>query len=843
MSTVPSPAPPKRRLVPDRSDTIEVGGSRLVRAVRAPAAEEAPSPEPRSIDDVVQKHLSREVAEVAEAHPEFWEALAAAEHDAPAPLHDLAGRIELFTDGEEAVPNLEPDAKKREGMTISPVIATDDAPVDFVSPRAAPETLIDLFSLFPGLDGVTQFIYVERKEPKLFGGRKVAGMLRPISGPLSLADWQEIYGGGTYKLIVYGPPKRGGVMGLDGKVAPKALTEPMTVTFPGIPSLEGEVYDDEEAEMTQSMPHGFPGRRPASSADAQVVKTQVEADLEREKRRDSKEDQAREREEKERKDREREQTTVAKQIAEMGRAAADREAEFRRELLELQRQHQSDLQEQRKEFEEKLEKKKPERSELDTALALSKNLQGDPGASSAALEALRADHAREIDRLARLTKEDHERAEERIRSERTRCDGIVKDAEARADARIRESNERTSTLERDLRDRADREMQRVKDEADRRVTDLQHQHTTAMASEARNHDRDLASLKAQHQMALESLKGSYEMRLETARSEVKRTAADVERYKADAEDNKDIVGKVAKLKEEAAMFGLVDASEVGTEPETIGQMLMKMGSGLLTNMPAIIENVSTMVKQRSAQDLQAARQAGRNEMVAAASEGLAAPGLPPAHRRRGLDGGGGWVPRHMSEVGPAPVTPGHDPFVVMPEPEYVAPVPQPQPQYQPVPQQQQVFPGHMAMPPEPQMRPQAAPTPSPAQPQQLGPASPSVPPPPPASPPASMPPAAPPQQSAPAADQAALAEDREILQAEQMLLPPYQNNMTVPLLAEAMVQQVPIETLRGLLQSTDADRVILAISRSGDPNSPFLRRDGKKYLRALFDELKKRLAS
>ncbi len=843
MSTVPSPAPPKRRLVPDRSDTIEVGGSRLVRAVRAPAAEETPSPEPRSIDDVVQKHLSREVAEVAEAHPEFLEALAAAADDAPAPLHDLAGRIELFTDGEEAVPSLEPDGKKREGMTISPVIATDDAPPDFVSPRAAPQTLIDLFSLFPMLDGVSQYIYVERKEPKLFSGRKVAGILRPITGPITLAEWQEIYGGGTYKLIVYGPPKRGGMMNPDGRVAPKALTEPMTVTFPGIPSFEGEVYDDDEAaDMTQSTMHGFPNRRgPASSADAAVVKTQVEADLEREKRRDTKEDRQREREEQDRKDRDREQTTVAKQIAEMGRAAADREAEFRRELLELQRQHQSDLQDQRKEFEEKLEKKKPERSELDTALALSKNLQGDPGASSAALEALRADHAREIDRLARLSKEDNERAERRIHDERERSDRVIKEAEARADARIREAVERTGNLERDLRERADREMQRVKDEADRRVTDLQHQHTTAMASEARSHDRDLASLKAQHQMAIESLKASYEGRLETARSEVKRTASDVERYKQIAEDNEDVVGKITKLKDSAAALGMIDAAEAGSsEPETIGQMLMKMGTGLVSNFPAIIENVSTMVKQRSAQDLQAARQAGRNEMVAAASEGLAAPGLPPAHRRRGLDGGGGWVPRHMSEVGPAPVTPGHDPFVVMPEPEYVAPVPQPQPQYQPVPQQQQVFP--VAMPPAPQMRPVSQPPPQ-AQPM-LGPASPSVPPPPPASPPASMPPTAPPQQSAPSpADQAALAEDREILQAEQMLLPPYQNNMTVPLLAEAMVQQVPIETLRDLLQSTDADRVMLAIARSGDPNSPFLRRDGKKYLRALFDELKKRLAS
>ena len=72
------------------------------------------------------------------------------------------------------------------------------------------------------------------------------------------------------------------IMNSDGRVQPKALTEPLTVTFPGIPSFEGEVYDD-EADMTQTMPGLSSGRRgPASSADAQVVKIETEAALTRE---------------------------------------------------------------------------------------------------------------------------------------------------------------------------------------------------------------------------------------------------------------------------------------------------------------------------------------------------------------------------------------------------------------------------------------------------------------------------------------------------------------------------------------------------------------------------------
>jgi len=841
MST-PSPAPhSKRRLVPDPSDTIEVGGERLVRVERV-ARED-----PRSIDDVAKKHLSREVVEVAEQHPEFMQAMAEAEGTALPSPQDLAGRIELFAEGDGAVPHPEPDVQKRVGMTVSPVIATEDAPPDFVSAASPPQTLVDLFSRFPGLDGVNQYIYVERKDPKLFSGRKVAGVMRPITGPLSFADWQQIYGGGTYKLIVYGPPPRGGVMDADGRVRPKALTEPLMVTFPGIPSSEGEVYDD-EADMTQSTQGYITGGRrgPASMADASVAKIETEAQLTREERQENKEKAQRDREEQQRKEREREQNSIAKQLAEMGQAQAEAQADFRREVLELQRQHQQDMAAQRKEYEEKLAAKKPERDQLETALLLSKNLHGDNQGSAEALTALRAEHAREIDRLSRQSKEDHDRAEQRVKDERDRSDKLVKEAESRADARIKESEARTAQLERDLRDRTDREVQRAKEEADRRVNDLQHQHATttaaearshevAMAAEIRNHERDMSSLKAQHQMATESLKASYEMQLSVARGEVKRTAADVERYKQDAEENKDVVGRITQVKETAVALGMVDASEaIGAEPETIGQMLMKMGGGLLQNLPGVIESVSAMVKQRSAAEVQAARLQGRQDMIEQAGAGLGAPALPPAHRRRAIDGGGGFVPRHMSEVGSAPINHGGDPFVVAPQPQYVQPFTPAHPAPAPAPMQQ---PPRPVMQPEPQYHEPAPQVHQLAQAPSLPPTSPpaqSAPPPPPAAPPA-------PASIPPGVDAAVLKEDQEILQAESMLRPPYEGQVPVPALADGIMQQWGPEVVANLVGTIDAERVVLAIQRSGDPNSPFLRRDGKKYLRALFDELKKKL--
>jgi hypothetical protein len=851
---VAPPEPRKRRLVPDEGDSIEVPGQRLVRVKRVEEEkDEAWEQKPRTIDDVARKHLSPDLAEAIAENSDLLRQIAD-DKAAPPPIADLVSRFEIVTDGDAVVPHPEANPEKRpeDVITVSPIIATEDAP-DFLRAAKAPETIFDLFNMFPELDGVNQYIYVERKDPKNYAGRKVAGMMRPITRPITLSEWQEIYGGGTYRLIVYGSPKRGGRMMRDGRMSLVKLTDPITVVFPGIPSGDAEVYDEEEAMNAPEV--GGARRGPASIADAQIAKTNTEAQLTREER------QANERKEKdlqleaERKKREQDQAGVAGQIAQMATQLAAQQAEFRRESLAAEREHAREIRQMQERFEEKLEEKladkKPERSELDTALALSQNLTGGNKGSAEALESLRTEHARELDRIQRQISSEHDRSEARVKDERERCDRIIREAEARADARIKEVEERYRNLERDLRERSDREIQRVKDEADRRVTDLQHQHTIASTSEDRNHKRDMEMLQAQHASAIDALKNTYEMRLETARGEVKRTAGDVERYKQEAEKNKDPVAQIKKIKENAAELGMIDASDApGAEPETITQMLARAAIGVGQNLPGIIENVGNVFKGRSAQELQAARIQGRQEMVDQASQGFPPQGLPPPHaRRRGGPpqlGGGGWVPRHMSEVGPMPVGPGADPFVVPPQHvQFQAEVPRmPEPEIVqttglPV-QQQPQGQGFTHMPPEPQMspaRPQA-PAQAPPQLQQLASIVPASAPPP--APPPSMPPP-PSAQAAPGPVPAEIAEDREILQAEQLLLPNYTSSVPPNVVAEGLLQQFGLEAVTGLVGQINAERVIVAIQRSGDPNSPFLRRDGKKYLRALFEELQRRV--
>ena len=897
---VSPPQPPsdesrrKRRLVPDLSHTIDHGGERLTRVARVD--EESP----RSLDEVARKHLEPEVAlaiqenvdfirklgasteptespigmanriEVMTAEADADAAAAQAETDAAAraaaqakadaaanaaaqaKVDEMARRIEIMTDGAVAVPHPEADAAKRPGtLTVSPVVGLEDAPDDFLAGKGQPTTLFDLFSLFPLLDGVNWWILVDRKEPKIYLGRKVAGYQRPITSPLTLADWQDIYGGGTYKLTVYGPPKRGGVMQADGRVAAVKMTEPITVVFPGVPSSESEDYNVEDPMTASPNFPNLAGRRgPASMADAQIEKERLSVDAAREIRQETQVDRERSRAEAALKEKARAESDLLGKFMELQDKAAEREADLReaqvqreREIAEERRANDAKWEErfasERRASEERIkalleEKKQPD--DLEKLHRLS-TIISKPDNS----EMLREQHARELERVQASAKADTERAADRVREEQKRADLRIEEAAGRVAERIREIEKRAADSEREIRDRSDREVSRIKEEADRRVNDMHRQHTdavamltaqhsAAMTAEARNHERDMNALKAQHAMALDSLKNSYDMRLETARGEVKRTLSEVDRWKQEAESGKDVVGRMRKLKEDAAELGMVEAGESPTEPETVPQMLMKTGMGVVQNLPAIIENIGGMFKARSAQELQQARLQGRQDMVDQAGQGLQ---LPSPHARRrapALGAPGGYVPRHMSEVSPMPMGPSGEPISPALYQQQQAPAFQPSPEPLPMPApiyESQVsmapapFPGHTGMPPEPQMRP-SVPPPPPTQIQVAPPSSPPV--------------------AAASVDPADTAVDRQILQAEQVLLPQYTAGVSPAFVAEHMFAELGREQVTGLVQNMDPERVILAITRTGDPSSPFLRRDGKKYLRALFDELKKKVA-
>lgn len=827
--------------MPDLSDHVVVRGETLTRVKRVPvddaASEDTPEPlvdiEDR-LDQIAKKHLGASIGELVESL-----------QDEPAPAPDspaaLAGRLELFSDRGE-LPTSETNPDKRVGA-VSPLILTDDAP-DSLASFTKPETLLDLFSMFPQLDGVNWFIHVNRKTPKLFGGIKCDGRQRDITAPLSLTEWQVIYGGGTYELIVYGPPKYGGTaMAANGRVAPRRMTEPLTVSFPLSPILESAYSED---PMTQGMSTMLP--RNMTMADASVEKTRVEGSLDREKRAEERERGEREKNDKLQREKTAADTALLTKVMEIQEKAAQRESDLRAEQIEREREFAREKQEMLAEVDKRIAAltqaaQKPD--DVERFVKISDSLNKGKGGDT-------EEHAREIVRLIEQRTKDNENFTRQLNDERGRADRLCADERARADQRIKDAEERFHNKERDERERSASEIQKAKDECERRLAEQHRQHTdriVALESQIaariadldRNHARDLASKDSAHAMQLETLKATNEMRLDAAKGDVKRAAADVDRYKQEAIEGRDVVGRIAKLKEEAAALGMVEASEGGdSEPETVPQMLMKMGTGLVSALPGIVEQVGNMVKGKSDAELQAAQIRQRQQMLEASGQN---PALQPiaAHSRRGAP------PRlaplqPIAQVNAAPLIPGHEPNRHAPPPNTIRPIPtaadqQPEEimrqEFLARQQDQQtadffaasqayqgpVVPGsgmdpmHTGMPPEPQMAP---PPPAPLVP--------------------SAPPSAP--LAATSGSAAEFEEDREIVSIEHFLLPSYTNEIPPEALAEEFLKNFPKDKIRELLgQLGSADRISIAYERLKGPSHPFARRDGKKFLRAVFASL------
>lgn len=838
---------PERRLVPDLSDTIEAGGQRLTRVARVaidPEPQAPADPEPtKTLDSIARKHLGASVEELIETLT----------HEEPPPEPSsgppLAARMELFGDLEAVAPDPETNPTKRAEGAVSPIILTDDAPDNW--PKfSKPETLIDLFNMFPMIDGVSWFIHVKRKSPTQAYGMKITGPQRAITRPLSYTDWENIYGGGTFELIVYGPPKNGNVLDHQGRIASRRLTDPFLFDFPGPPNTEGLVHaGGEELMNPTSLIEGQLPRRPQTIAEGKVEEARIEVGAAREIRAETREERDRAKIERQQQQQLDSSAAMMKTFMEMQDKAAARETALRSEQIEREREHARELRELAESMDEKIKSLIPEKKPDDVERLI--KLTGAMNQSGSADE-IRAEHAREVQRLTEQRARDQDSFNLQLKDARERSDRLVQDERQRADQRIKDAEERFHNKERDERERAASEIQKIKDEVERRLADQHRQMTDRIADLDRNHARDLASKEAAHAMQLKTTESTYEMRLDQAKGEVKRVGVDVERYRREADENKDFVGKISKFREQAAELGLVDASEAGgSEPETFPQMLMKVGTNLAGALPSIVENIGNMMKGKDEQALAQARLQGRQEMVAQAGQ-MQAPALPPAHQRRGVPRLAPFQP--ISQASPLPLIPGHEPGRHNPASQQIRPIPtgdaQPEEimrqealaRQQQMDQQQALFaqaqapvvpgtgvdPFHTGMPPEPQM----------VAPQQY--AEPLAP----AAPPSQAPPPSmfPPAIAGPAPiDAAVRAEDQQIVSSmEGFVLPSYENQHPAELLAAEFAKRFPKEQIQAILAELgSADRLIDAFEREKGPSHPFARRDGKKYLRALFTGLVK----
>lgn len=512
---------------------------------------------------------------VAKAEPEAPRREPGAERKAP----------ELVTPYMEVPPD-ELDPKRRSQATIGMIELTEDGkgyavpdvpepkpdPPDFVAATDQPRTLDDLFAVFPVGDGTGQFyIHVERKTPAAFNGVATRGIMRRIRAPMTFEAFRELYGGGTYHLIAYGPPKRGGVMNeATGFPYPKALTKPVVMTipwqvnggWPPNPEVAFEIEEEDDYMQNHHMPPG-PFGRVATPAAAQMYKTGIEAEDRREQRR---REEIRERR---RREQETERTAIGV-IAESATRREERMAEEARELREQVREASS-------------------RSGTDLeGIARLLQTMGPQRATQSELEALRDSHRRELENMERrhsadienLTrraadernlliqnhKHDIDREANRARDTEQRAADRVRDVEKRLDEAQQRGRDELERLRSDLTAQHQRELESVRNESTRTLDALRTNYDTRIASEARSWEREIQTRNQIHESNLVTERTRLETQIEQLKGELRRRDNDNKELKELAAKNKDFGRLMDEARKTAELLGYAPREENAAEP-------------------------------------------------------------------------------------------------------------------------------------------------------------------------------------------------------------------------------------------------------------------------------------
>lgn len=418
-------------------------------------------------------------------------------------------------------------------------------------------------------------------------------------------------------------------------------------------------------------------------------------------------------------------------------------------------------------------------------------------------------HLDEMKRLEERLKDDKERAERRAEEAERKAEQRVTDAEARAERRIGE----------------------LREEHRRMLDDLRTQNQQRLDDERRQHDRDMKSQASTYETRLAGQKDMYDNRMTTMASEITRVSTDADRWRKEAEENKDLGKHIEKAQEAAAALGWGpnQGAEEPAAPKDWKEMLGRIGMDLVQKLPDIVQSAGDTVtklrgtpgptpEQVQAMQYQAMQQSAEHSMARHLA-GMSAP-LPPPMR---TPTGAVYQPpplRFGTEDSSAPLDPtapqaGYDQFGSPPAFQTYHGPPQTPFQAPPPPQTYQ---GAASPPPAP------APAPQTYQPAGMVPASAP----------------APAQAAAPALQQAPPG-------AVPAVIPPEMIIQFAPVLEQALAASEPVENIaqellqllgRGNLQAVvhglKHERVIVELQKAGMGSSPLVRRSGQQFLRDLW---------
>lgn len=493
-----------------------------------------------------------------------------------------------------AVPATEGDPKMRTQPTLGDIRPTDN---EDLSGWSQPKNLSDVYSRYTIGDG-QHFIRVERLEPKVFQQIPCSGYLGEIRERITEEQFNMIYGGRLYMMQVYGPDPKGRRDPMSGLPIIKSKTDPFKYTVPVIPPnlsmLPGRFPTTKQEPRMNSFPQIFSNAQPSlptTPADATMHKSTLDFTLSMFKEKETLRTELGNQQ----------SAVVAKAIEATERAAASRE-ETLKEQLTAER-------EARKTLEQKMEKfiaEHPQASPLKDAGEFLKAAGGAGQNPEAQVTRLQQMHAEELTRLREAHRDAVEslktRHEDELKRNRDRLDDVertyktkISDVESRSTERVTDAERRMRERENELRSELERVRADERSVADRRVQEKTEQFNERLADLTKQHERELRMAQSNHDVKTETQKGGLELQIVNLKEKISRLDEELEEAREEARQAGDPVAVMKKAKEQAKLMGYEEKDE--NAPQTAGERFAAMaGMGLGKAMETMDKWVPEVVK-------------------------------------------------------------------------------------------------------------------------------------------------------------------------------------------------------------------------------------------------------
>ena len=548
-----------------------------------------------------------------------------------------------------------------------------------------PESLEDLYAIYPDIGNGSYRLRVIREQPKNYGGMQIRGILEDVDHKISMDEFRTRYGGGTYVVQVFGP--------MPGRDDALKVYAAIQIQTPG-PPAPGSLPGGEDIMM------GGPRFMPMEAPNVQIKRLDLEQKQFEQERAERQKLQS------ELQEQRKNDPTVDILRQTIINASVDLKAKeeenrhLRDEIVNERSKSAEKLRDAEKALEDRLEKvhqvsMQALKDRYETEL---KNLRDRYDAD---LRSHDDSAKKELESVRKSLELDLKRNQDSYRDELARISAANSAEVVRIQAHATSETDRNrKALEdqitnlrlsydgrlADLQRATDKETAQVREQRDREISNLK-----------MTYDREIANLKMTYDQGEKFTNKSTELQISTLNAQLERSRSDYDSLKREADalrkaQNKDPATFIRETKEMASsLLGMVDGAEAaaaagGEEAFDWKKEAAKTAIGVFQKLPDIARDVTGSIAQARAQN-QAMAQA---QQAQAQAQAQARTALPP--RKRGVapdrwTGGAGYAPV-ANEI---PFNPPLPPRIIQapPQPEQQGPVVQPvaQPPIQAVPQQ------------------------------------------------------------------------------------------------------------------------------------------------------------